>query len=155
MPVKPIPDGYHAVTPYLIVKDAASAIEFYTRAFGAVERFRMADHHGRIGHAEIQVGSSIVLLCDEFPEMDAVGPTTRGGSTVTLLHYVEDVDATFARALDAGATATFPVADHFYGDRMGILRDPFGHVWYVTTHIEDVTPDEIKRRFEAMAPQPA
>lgn len=149
MAVRPIPEGYHSVTPYLIVRDAASALDFYARAFGASERFRMADPSGRIGHAEIQVGSSIVMLADEYPEMEAVGPATLGGSTVGILLYVEDVDATFAAALEAGAEATRPVADQFYGDRMGSLRDPFGHKWYVATHIEDVSPAELGRRHEA------
>jgi PhnB protein len=144
--VKPIPDGYHTATPYLIVNGAAKAIEFYKKAFGAEELFRMADPNGKVGHAEIKVGNSPIMLADEFPEMGARGPASLGGSPVSILLYVEDVDAVFQRAVAAGASATRPVKDQFYGDRLGGITDPFGHLWYIATHIEDVSPDEMKRR---------
>jgi PhnB protein len=147
--VKPIPDGYHAVTPYLIVKGAARAIEFYAKAFGARELFRMARPDGRVGHAELQVGDSRVMLADEHLEIGAKSPQTIGGSPVTLHLYVADVDATVVRAVDAGARLDRPVAHQFYGDRSGGLTDPFGHVWYVATHVEDVPPEELERRAKA------
>jgi PhnB protein len=150
-PVKPIPDGYHAVTPYLHVKGAARALEFYERAFGAKVLFRMDQPDGRIGHAELQLGDSRVMLADEFPEMGVRSPQTIGGTPVTIHLYVEDVDATVARALAAGATLTRPVADQFYGDRNGGLTDPFGHVWFVATHVEDVDAEELSRRAAAEA----
>jgi PhnB protein len=147
--VKPIPEGYHSVTPYLIVDDAARAIEFYKGAFGATELFRMPRPDGRIGHAEIRVGDSHVMLADEHPEINARGPRTLGGSPVTFVLYVEDVDAQVERAVAAGAKVTRPVADQFYGDRTGGVEDPFGHVWFIATHVEDVPPDELKRRAAA------
>ncbi|MFL5302204.1 MAG: VOC family protein [Anaeromyxobacteraceae bacterium] len=147
--VKPIPDGYHAVTPYLIVKGAARAIDFYAAAFGARELFRMARPDGRVGHAELQIGDSRVMLADEHPEIGANSPQTIGGSPVTIHLYVEDVDATVARAVDAGARLDRPVADQFYGDRNGGVTDPFGHVWYVATHKEDVPAEELERRAKA------
>jgi PhnB protein len=146
MSVKPKPDGYHSVTPYLIVRGAARAIEFYEQAFGAVERFRMPGPGGRVGHAEIAIGDSCVMLADEVPEMGYVGPEAAGGTPVTFLIYVEDVDNRFANALAAGATEVQPVEDKFWGDRTGQLRDPFGHLWTLATHVEDVPPDEIERR---------
>ncbi len=146
MPVKPVPDGYHSVTPYLIVRGAARAIEFYGRAFGAVELMRMPQPDGRIGHAELRIGDSPVMLADEHPEIGARSPETVGGSPVTLMLYVPDVDATVARAVAAGARVTRPVADQFYGDRSGAVADPFGHLWFVATHVEDVPPDEMERR---------
>lgn len=146
MPVKPIPDGYHSVTPYLVVKDAARALDFYVRAFGAVELMRMPQEDGRIGHAEIRIGDSRVMLADEFPEIGARSPESIGGSPVTIMLYVDDVDATVARAVSAGAKLTRPVADQFYGDRSGAVTDPFGHVWFVATHVEDVAPEEMERR---------
>lgn len=146
MPVKPIPDGYHSVTPYLIVKGAARALDFYVRAFGAVELMRMPQEDGRIGHAEIRIGDSRVMLADEFPEIGARSPESIGGSPVTIMLYVDDVDATVARAVSAGAKLTRPVADQFYGDRSGAVTDPFGHVWFVATHVEDVAPEEMERR---------
>jgi PhnB protein len=149
--VKPIPEGYHSVTPYLIVSDARRALDFYARAFGAKELYRMEQPDGRVGHAEFQIGDSRVMLADEFPEMGVRSPTTVGGSPVTIHLYVEDVDAVVARAADAGATITRPVSDQFYGDRNGGLTDPFGHVWYVATHVEDVPEDELRRRAEAQA----
>jgi PhnB protein len=146
MAVKPIPDGYPAVTPYLIVKDAAGALDFYKRAFGATERMRMAGPDGRVGHAEIQIGTGVVMLADEFPEMGIRSPKSIGGTAVTLAVYVEDVDARFAQAIAAGARAVRPVKDQFYGDRSGTLEDPFGHVWTLATHKEDVPPAELERR---------
>ena len=150
MSVKPIPEGYHSVTPYIVVDDAEAALDFYKRAFGAEEvlRLPMGD---RIGHAEIRIGDSHVMLADEFPEMDKLGPKSRGGPTASLMVYLEDVDAAFARALDAGATQERAVEDQFYGDRSGSLVDPFGHVWMLSTHIEDVPDDEIQRRMAAWA----
>lgn len=148
-PVKPIPEGYHSVTPYLILRGAARALDFYQRAFGAVERFRMEASDGRIGHAEMQIGDSTLMLADEHPEMGAKSPESWGGSPICLMLYVEDVDLVFAQAVKAGATVERPLADQFYGDRTGGLKDPFGHVWYLATHIEDVPPEEMKKRAEA------
>ena len=142
----PIPDGHHTITPHLVIKGASEAIEFYKRAFGATELLRMADPQGRIGHAELRIGDSVIMLADEHPEMSYRGPHTLGGSSVSILLYLEDVDAVFARALKAGAKSRRPVADQFYGDRMGTLEDPFGHVWSVATHVEDVSPEELERR---------
>ena len=143
--VKPIPEGYHSVTPYLVVDDAAGAIEFYRQAFGAEERFRlpMGD---KIGHAEIKIGDSFVMLADEFPEMDHVGPKARGGTTVSLLIYVPDVDAAFRQAIAAGATELRPLENQFWGDRMGTLTDPFGHQWSLATHVEEVSEAEMQER---------
>ena len=148
--VKPIPDGYYTVTPYLYIKGAAAALEFYKKAFGAKELFRM-DWNGKLGHAEMQIGNSRVMMADEFPEMGARGPKTIGGSAVGLMLYVEDVDAVVKQAVAAGATLKKPVENQFYGDRSGFLEDPFGHGWYVSTHIEDVPMDELKKRAAAMA----
>jgi PhnB protein len=147
--VRAIPDGYHAVTPYLIVKGADRAIAFYALAFGARELERFASPDGRIGHAELQIGDSRVMLADEHPEIGARSPESIGGTPVTMTLYVEDVDATVARAVAAGATVTRPVADQFYGDRTGGIMDPFGHVWFVMTHVEDVPVDELRRRAAA------
>ncbi|HXH83279.1 MAG TPA: VOC family protein [Candidatus Tectomicrobia bacterium] len=149
MPVKPIPDGYHAVTPYLSIAGAAEALDFYRRAFGATEIMRMAQPDGRIGHAEMRIGDSRVMLADEFPEMNFRGPRAIGGTPVHLHLYVEDVDAVVARAVAAGATVVRPVQDQFYGDRSGTVADPYGHVWHVATHKEDVPPEEMRRRMEA------
>ena len=148
MPVAPIPAGYHSVTPYLIVHDAAGAIEFYRKAFGATEVMRFAMPPGRIGHAEVRIGDSTVMLADEFPEMGVRGPRTLGGTASSLAIYVEDVDARFAQAVAAGAKVQRPLKDQFYGDRSGTLTDPFGHVWTIATHKEDVPPDEMRRRSE-------
>ncbi len=145
--VKPIPDGYHTVTPYLIVRDAARAIEFYKEVFGAVEEMRMQDG-GRIGHAEIRIGNSPLMLADEHPEMGYLGP--QGRSPVTLMIYTEDTDAMFARAVAAGATVEREPATQFYGDRNAGVVDPFGHRWYFSTHVEDVSEEEMQRRMEAM-----
>jgi PhnB protein len=147
--VKPIPEGYHAVTPYLIVRDAARAIEFYQRAFGAKELFRMAGPGGRVEHAELQIGDSRVMLADESPEMGARSPQSIGGTPVTIHLYVDDVDAVTQRAVGAGAQLMRQVADQFYGDRNGSVADPFGHMWWISTHKEDVPPDEMKRRVAA------
>lgn len=149
MAVKPVPDGYHTVTPYLIVDGAAQAIEYYRKAFGASELLRMPDPQGRIGHAEIRIGDSVIMLADEHHEMGYRGPRALGGSSVSILLYLPDVDTVFQRAISAGGKSLRPVADQFYGDRMGTLEDPFGHVWTIGTHIEDVTPEEMKRRMAA------
>lgn len=146
---KPIPDGYHSVTPYLIINGAADAIEFYKKAFGATELFRMAQPDGKIGHAEIKIGDSPIMLADEFPEMKYLGPKSLGGSPVSILIYVEDVDTVFKRAIEAGAEEQKAVEDKFYGDRMGSLVDPFGHVWHVGTHTEDISPEEMEKRAAA------
>ena len=147
--VRPIPEGYHAVTPYLIVDDAARALEFYKQAFGATELFRMNGPDGRIGHAEIEIGDSRVMLADEHPEMNARSPRSFGGSPVSLLLYVEAVDAVVNQATAAGGKLIRPVADQFYGDRTGGVEDPFGHTWYIATHVEDVAPEELARRAAA------
>jgi PhnB protein len=147
--VKPIPDGYHTATPYLFIRNAAQAIEFYKEAFGATELARLATPDGKVAHAELQVGDSRIMLTDEFPEWDTRSPHTIGGSAVAIMLYVKDVDAVVSRAANAGAKLTMPVADHFYGDRSGALTDPFGHKWVVATHIEDVSPEEMKRRAAA------
>ena len=149
--VQPIPKGYHAVTAYLAVRGAQQALDYYKKAFGAKELLRMPGPDGKIGHAEIRVGDSHVMLADEHPEMDFQGPQTRGGTTVQLHLYVPDVDATVEKALAAGGKLVRPIKDQFYGDRSGTIADPFGHVWYVATHKEDLSPAEIRRRVEAMA----
>jgi PhnB protein len=148
--VQKVPAGYHAVTPYLVVQGAAQAIAFYQQAFGAREKMRMTGPDGKLGHAELQLGDSIVMLADEYPDWGALGPSSIGGTPVSLLLYVEDVDAVFARSLAAGAKELRPVKDQFYGDRSGLLEDPFGHRWSIASHIEDVSPEEIERRFRAM-----
>jgi PhnB protein len=147
--VKPIPDGYHTATPYLIIKDAARAIEFYKKAFGAMELMRMPGPDGTIGHAEIKIGDSPIMLADEVPGMDFKSPESLGGSPISILLYVEDVDAVFNDAVAAGAKVQRPVADQFYGDRTGGVLDPFGHVWYIATHREDVSSEEMKKRAAA------
>jgi len=149
--VKPVPESYHSVTPYLIMDGAAAAIEFYKRVFGAIEVMRMPGPDGRIGHAEIKIGDSHVMIADENLEMNARSPKSVGGSPVSLLLYVEDVDKIVDRAVAAGAKLERPVEDKFYGDRMGGIKDPFGHQWYVGTHIEDVSPEEMKKRIAAMS----
>ena len=146
MAVKPVPEGYHTVTPYLIVKGAAKALEYYQKAFGATEVLRLADPSGKVMHAEIKIGDSIVMLADEFPEMGAKSPQTLGGSAVGICLYVPDVDARFKQAIAAGAKEERPVVDQFYGDRSGTLIDPFGHKWTIATHKEDLTPEEIGKR---------
>lgn len=146
--VKPIPEGYHSITPYLIIKGAADAIEFYKKAFGATELFRM-ENEGKVGHAEIKIGDSPIMLSDEHPEMGYVSPKTLGGSPVGIMIYVEDVDTTFNRAIKSGGVETKPLQDQFYGDRSGTLTDPFGHLWTVATHKEDVAPEEMEKRMAA------
>jgi PhnB protein len=149
MAVKSIPDGYATVTPYLHVRDAARAIDFYAQAFGAIELYRLANPDGKIGHAEILIGISRIMLADEFPEMNVKGPQSLEGTSVSFLIYVEDVDSQFNRALAAGAKVLRPLQDQFYGDRSGTLSDPFGHSWTIATHVEDVTPEEMQARFKA------
>jgi PhnB protein len=149
MAVKPIPDGYHTATPYLIVQGAARALEFYQRAFGATEVMRFAGPDGKVGHAEIKIGDSIIMVADEFPEMGARSPQSLGGTPVGILLYFEDVDARFNQAVAAGAKVERPVQDQFYGDRSGTLVDPFGHKWTIATHKEDVSLEEVHRRHEA------
>ena len=149
--VKAIPDGYPQVTPYLCVDGAAAAIDFYGRVLGATERMRMGGPDGKVGHAELQIGSGLVMLADEFPGMGQRSPRSLGGSPVTVSVYVEDVDAVFAKALDAGAKEVRAVETQFYGDRAGQFEDPWGHLWSIATHVEDVSPDEMARRAEAMA----
>ncbi len=141
-----IPKGYNTATPYLVVKGAAQAIDFYKKIFGATEVMRIPGPDGRIGHAELKIGDSHIMLADEFPEMGHQGPLTLGNSPVSILLYVEDVDTTVERAVDDGAKILKPVADQFYGDRMGFIRDPFGHLWGVATHKEDVSPQEMEER---------
>ena len=145
MSVQPIPEGYHSVTPYLIVDNAGEAIRFYGQAFGATELFRlpMGD---KIGHAEIRIGDSVVMLADEFPDMGHLGPKSRGGATASFLIYVPDVGSAWKRALEAGCTEAKPLETQFWGDRMGTLTDPFGHMWSLATHVEEVSPDEMQRR---------
>ncbi len=150
MAVKPIPDGYPRVSPSLIIDGAADAIEFYKSVLGASERMRMDGPDGRVGHAELMLGESVIMVSDEYPDMGYVGPKKIGGSPVALHVYVDDVDATFAKALAAGAKEERAVEDQFYGDRSGTFEDPWGHRWSVGTHIEDVPPDEMARRAEAM-----
>jgi PhnB protein len=149
---KPIPEGYHSVTPYLAFDDASEAIEFYKTALGAKERMRMEAPGGKIGHAELEIGDSIVMLADAFPQSATRPPSELGGTTAGVFLYVEDVDAVVQRAVDAGATITMDVADQFWGDRFGSIKDPFGHSWSIATHVEDVPPDEMAERAkEAMA----
>ena len=148
MAVKPIPDGYHAVTPYLVVDGAAQALEFYKQVFGATEQMRMAGPDGRIGHAEMRIGDSVVMLADEVPDMGYRGPKAYGGSALSLMVYVDDVDATCRRALAAGAVERRAVQNQFYGDRSGTLEDPFGHTWTVSTHVEDLSQEEMAKRSE-------
>ncbi|BAU44315.1 VOC family protein [Leptolyngbya sp. O-77] len=150
MAVKPIPDGYSAVTPYLIVHDAAGAIAFYEQAFGATELMRLADPSGKLAHAEIKIGNSPIMLSDEFPEMNHLSAQAIGGTPVNLMVYVEDVDSLFDQAIAAGATEIRPVENQFYGDRAGTLADPFGHVWTLATHVEDLSMEEVNARFSAM-----
>jgi PhnB protein len=147
--VKPIPDGYHTITPYLYVRGAAAALDFYKRAFDAKELLRIAMDDGRIGHAEMQIGNSRIMLADDFPEMNIRGPQSLGGASCGLLLYVESVDASSERAVGAGMKIIRPVQDQFYGDRTGTFEDPFGHVWTIATHKEDVSPEEMRRRSEA------
>ena len=153
MPVKPIPEGYHSVTPYLIVKGGANAIEFYKKAFGATEIMRFEGPGGALGHAEIRIGNSPVMLADEYPDMGFRSPQTLGGAGVSLMVYVEQVDAVFQRAIAAVAKELRAVQNQFYGDRSGTLQDPFGHVWTISTHVEDIAREEMHRRSQEMVKQ--
>jgi PhnB protein len=155
MPVKPIPDGYHTVTPYLIVNGAAKALAFYQQAFGAKELFRMEQPGGKIGHAEFKIGDSPIMLADEFPEMGARSPRSLGGTPVSILLYVDNVDKMTEQAVAAGAKILRPLQNQFYGDRSATLADPFGHTWHVATHVEDVSPEEMSKRAEAAAKEHA
>jgi PhnB protein len=148
--VKPVPDGYHSVTPYLIVDGGAKAIDFYKRVFGATERMRMPSPGGKVGHAELTIGDATIMLADEHPELGARGPRAFGGAAVSLHLYVPDVDVTVKAATGAGAKVLRPVENKFYGDRSGTIEDPFGHHWHVSTHVEDVPPAEMARRAAAM-----
>lgn len=150
MATKHVPEGYHTATPYLIMDDAARAIDFYKRAFGATELMRYDAPGGKIGHAEIRVGDSVIMLADEHPEMGYRSPKALGGSPVSILLYLDDVDGQFERAVAAGAKSLRPVENQFYGDRSGTLEDPFGHVWTLATHVEDLSHDEIMRREAAL-----
>ncbi len=154
MSVSPIPPGYHSLTPYLIMDGATRALSWYTQAFGARELMRLAAPGDRIGHAEIEIGDSRIMLADEAPEHDAKAPAAFGGSPVSLHLYVPDVDATVARAVSVGATVKAQPEDKFYGDRLATVLDPFGHTWHIATHIEDVTEQEIERRMAAMTSKP-
>jgi len=145
--VKPIPDGCEGATPYLCVNDASDAIEFYKKAFGATEVYRLTEPSGRIGHAEIRIGRATIMLADEYPESGHRGPKSLGGTPVKIHLYVEDADAVVSRAYDAGAKILKPVKDEFYGDRNGSFEDPFGQIWFIATRKENVSPEEIRRRF--------
>jgi PhnB protein len=155
MAVKAIPDSYHSVTPYLSIAGAAKAIDFYKRAFGAAELFRLVTPDGTFGHAEIKIGDSAIMLADPCEQGSFRNPQSLGGSSVGLHIYVDDVDSMFAQAIAAGAKSVRPVQDQFYGDRTGTLEDPFGHVWFLATHKEDLTPEEINKRAEALFQQGA
>ncbi|MDN5941937.1 MAG: VOC family protein [Nitrospira sp.] len=151
--VKAIPEGYEGATPYLVIKGATGALEFYKKAFGATEIMRIPAPGGTVGHAEIKIGKAIIMLADEFPEMNCKSPQAYGGSPVSMMIYVPDVDQFIKRAIDAGAKLARPVENKFYGDRAGSLEDPFGHQWHFATHVEDVPPDEMAKRAEAFMKQ--
>ena len=155
MSVKPVPEGYHSVTPYITVSDAAAAIDFYQRAFGAEERVRMPGPSGSIMHAELAIGDSLVMLSDPFPQASTTPPKELGGTTVSIFAYVEDIDAVYKQAIDAGASSLMEPDDMFWGDRFGSVSDPFGHSWTIATHVEDVSPEEMEKRSEAFAAQMA
>jgi PhnB protein len=150
MSVKPVPEGFHTATPYLTINDGVEALEFYKKAFGATEKYKLVMPDGRLGHAEIRIGDSIIMLGEEFKEYGCTSPRTLGGTPVGIYLYVPDVDTFFKKALAAGATERKPVTDQFYGDRSGQLEDPYGHVWWVATHKEDLTPQEIESRMQEM-----
>ena len=152
---QPIPEGYSTLTPYLAVEDAASAIDFYTRAFGAKERVRMAGPGGSVMHAEIEIGDSVLMLADPFPQSSTTPPKELGGTTVSLMFYVEDTDAIYRQAIAAGATSLMEPDDMFWGDRFSSVQDPFGHSWTIATHVEDVPPEEMQRRSEEWMSQMA
>ena len=151
--VKAIPDGYEGATPYLIIQGAADALDFYKKAFGATERMRMPAPGGKVGHAEITIEKALIMLADEFPDMNCKSPRSFGGSPVSMMIYVQDVDRFVKRAVDAGAKLVRPVENKFYGDRSASLEDPFGHQWHFATHVEDVPPDEMAQRAKAFAKQ--
>ncbi len=153
MAVKPIPDGYHAVTPYLVVEGAAKAIDFYKKVFGATEKHRMAGPDGKVMHAELKIGDSVVMLADEFPEMGFRSPRALGGTPVSLMLYVNNMDEVAGKLTDAGGKTLKPAQNQFWGDRMGTYSDPFGHVWSIATHVEDVDPQEMRKRMEAAMAQ--
>ena len=144
-----MPAGYHTVTPHFVAQDAAAALAYYVRAFGAVERYRLVEPSGKIGHAELSIGDAVVMVCDEYPDFGAVSPAAYGGSPIKLLIYVDDCDAVVARAVEAGATLLRPVKDQFHGDRSGMVVDPAGFTWTIATRREEVSPDEMQRRFTA------
>jgi PhnB protein len=146
MPPKPVPEGYHTLTPYLAVDDASEAIEYYKEAFGAKERVRMDTPDGKIGHAELEIGDALLMLSDPFPQASTKPPKEIGGTSASVFMYVEDVDAVVKKAVEAGASVTMEVADQFWGDRFGTVTDPFGHVWSIATHVEDVPPEEMAER---------
>jgi PhnB protein len=148
--VKPVPDGYHTATPYLVVRGAAKAIEFYKNALGATELMRMAGPDGKVMHAELKIGDSIIMMGDEDPKRGTHSPESLGGSPMSLYLYVDDCDRLFNQAVSAGASATTPVKDQFYGDRSGSIKDPFGHSWHIATHKEDVSMDEVRKRMAEM-----
>jgi PhnB protein len=150
MSVKPIPDGYHSITPYLIIEGAAKAIDFYTKIFGATELLRLPGPDGKLGHAEIRIGDSVIMLADESPQMGNRSPKSIGGSPVSIMLYVEHSDRIFDKAVAAGATIDRPVEDQFYGDRSGTVIDPFGYKWTISTHVEDVSPEEMNKRIAAL-----
>ena len=153
MAVKAIPDGFHSVTPYLVITGAAAALDYYKKAFGAVERFRMNGPDGKIGHAEMQIGDSIIMLADENPHMGFKSPSSLGGAGMSLMLYVQDCDKIYSQAISAGGKVFRPVQDQFYGDRSGTFTDPFGHVWTISTHKEDLSMEEINKRAAAMMPK--
>jgi PhnB protein len=144
--VKPIPTGFHSVTPYMVIKDVSNAIQFYKKAFGAQERMALPAPDGKIMHGEIQIGDSIIMMTEESKEMNALGPSSRGGSTGHILLYVDNVDTAFEKAVKAGCTVTRPLANQFWGDRYGQVSDPFGHLWSIATHVEDVAPEKMGER---------
>lgn len=150
--VKPIPEGYHSITPYLVIRGAKAAMDFYTKAFGATEVFKMLDGQGEIGHAEMRIGNSIIMLANEKPDFPHKSPATLGGSPVSILLYVEDCDTVFHQAVAAGAKVERPLANQFYGDRTGGVIDPFGFSWYISTHVEDVSTEEMERRAKEAKP---
>jgi len=150
MGVKAIPDGYYSLTPYLVIKGASDAIEFYKKAFGAVETMRMPGPGGKIMHAEVKIGNSMLMLADENPERGNLSPQSIGGTATSIMFYCDDVDAVFSRAVSLGAKSEMAPADQFWGDRMGNLVDPFGHKWAIATHKEDVSPEEMKKRMQAI-----